>query len=65
MRSGDLDGADWIAEWTSTDSLELELQELVEEAHARAIWRRLDVAAIIVVLALVALSVYAIGWASG
>jgi hypothetical protein len=60
MRSGDLDGM----EWTSTDALELELQELVEEAERRAIWRKLDYAAITVALVLVALSVYVIGWAS-
>jgi hypothetical protein len=60
MRRGDQDGA----EWTSTDALELELQELVEEAHRRAIWRRLDLAAFTVALALLALSVYVIGWGS-
>ena len=58
MLSGDLDGAEWI----STDELELELQELVEEAERRAIWRKLDIAAITVGLAFLALSVYVIGW---
>jgi hypothetical protein len=60
MRNGDLESTDW----TSSDALELELAELVEEAHRRMIWRRLDVAAIAVVLTLVALSVYVIVWGS-
>jgi hypothetical protein len=60
MRNGDLESADS----TSPDELELELAELVEEAHQRMIWRRLHLAAITVALTLVALSVYVIAWGS-
>ena len=60
MRSEDLGGLEWI----STDALEEELQELIEEEHRRVIWRRLDIAAITVALVLVALSVYVIVWGS-